>query len=308
MASSVGSMPIHGAASQRREHGMTSREVTVRNDEDTILNFVPPSKKTFARMLAPFKFYFSPVVSGLDHIKPGKPVLFVGNHTLYGVADWPLIINEIYQQREVFVRSLGDRMHYRVPVWRDYVSLFGVVEGTRENCSLLMENRDHVMVYPGGAREICKRKDEKYTLTWKKRTGFVSMAIQYGYPIMPFASVGPEDAWDIWVDADDIENSPISNLLDITGLSKGLLRENDLIPPISRGLGLTAIPRPEKFYFSFGKPIATKHFDGQHDDPELLMDLRGKVASSIKRQIKALQRKRANDTDVGYVRWLLQKL
>ena len=38
---------------------------------------------------------------------------------------------------------------------------------------------------------------EKYQLIWKERLGFAKLAIEYGYPIIPFAAVGAGDAYDI---------------------------------------------------------------------------------------------------------------
>ncbi|MGE5441823.1 MAG: hypothetical protein ACM3Q0_02020, partial [Bacteroidota bacterium] len=58
-----------------------------------------------------------------------------------------------------------------------------------------------IVVFPGGGREVARRKGEQYKLIWKARTGFVRMAIRYGYPVVPFAQVGADDAFDILVDA-----------------------------------------------------------------------------------------------------------
>ena len=50
-----------------------------------------------------------------------------------------------------------------------------------------------MLVFPGSGREVTKRKGEAYKVIWKERTGFARMAIEHGYPITPFASVGPEE-------------------------------------------------------------------------------------------------------------------
>ena len=39
------------------------------------------------------------------------------------------------------------------------------------------------------------------------------MAIQHGYNILPFAVVGPDDMYDIVLDAEDILQSPVGKLL-----------------------------------------------------------------------------------------------
>lgn len=124
------------------------------------------------RLTAPLRLYFSPRFYGLEKIDPAKPTLLVGNHTIYGVLDVPLLIAQIYRDKGLLIRTLADHAHYDIPGWRSMLDRVGGVEGTRENCSALMERRDHVMVFPGGAREVSKRKGEQYQLTWKRRTGF----------------------------------------------------------------------------------------------------------------------------------------
>ena len=36
-----------------------------------------------------------------------------------------------------------------------------------------MERGEAILVFPGGGREVMKRKDEDYVLIWKERLGFV---------------------------------------------------------------------------------------------------------------------------------------
>jgi hypothetical protein len=75
--------------------------------------------------------------------------------------------------RGVFPRTLADRAHFAVPLWRDILTASGCVLGTRDNCRALMGDGQPVMIFPGGAREVFKRKGESYRLIWKERIGFV---------------------------------------------------------------------------------------------------------------------------------------
>lgn len=261
--------------------------------DPSVLDFKRPSVQEFWRATALGRAYFRPRFHGLDNISADRPTLFVGNHTIYGVLDAPLMLARIYKEKGVLVRALADHFHFEVPLWRDMLIRSGGVDGTRPNCRALMQAGEHVLVFPGGGREVAKRKGEQYQLTWKKRTGFARMAIENGYPITPFASLGPDDAFDILIDADDISGSAVGHALRRSGLYEGLLRNGDMIMPIARGLGLTSLPRPERFYFGFGKPISTKKYQGMEDDPEALMELRTKVERAIKRKMKELEAVRA---------------
>jgi len=266
--------------------------------------------KQLWKLTAPLRAYFSPKFYGLEKLDPNKPTLLVGNHTIYGVIDVPLFLAQIYRERGVLVRALADHQHYDMPLWRDVLDRTGGVEGTRENCSALMQRGEHVLVFPGGAREVSKRKGEQYQLTWKRRTGFCSMAIQHGYNILPFAVVGPDDMYDIVLDAEDILQSPVGKLLKKAGLleKKGLLRGGDIIMPLTRGLGLTALPRPERFYFAIGDEIEVSPYQGKENDQDALFELRDEVAFSIQDIIGELLTIRENDIDKGLFRKLLTSL
>ena len=262
---------------------------------DPITDFEPPSLARMGRWLALPHAWHRPRFSGLENVDPSRPALFVGNHTLYGVLDVPHLAYELYRVHGIFPRALGDRAHFVVPIWRDLLSGFGCVLGSRANCEALMRAGQNVLVFPGGAREALKRKGEAYRLIWKDRIGFAQMAAAHGYPIVPFAAVGAEEAYRIALDAGEIMASPLGKLLRATGLADKYLRGGEELPPLALGLGPTLIPRPERFYFSFGKPISTARYRGQVDDLAAMHALRDRVRVSIEKQLVQLQQVREGD-------------
>lgn len=273
--------------------------------EPDLVDFDPIDPDLFWKLTAPQRAYFPPVYYGLEKIDPDQPCLFVGNHTIFGVLDVAHILAGALKYRGVMIRALADHMQFQIPGWRQLISQFGIVHGTRENCRTLMQSGQHVLVYPGGAREVCKRKGENYALTWKQRTGFARMAIEHGYQIVPFASVGPDNTVDILLDADDIMASPVGKLLKRTGLAKRFLRDGDLIMPIAKGMGPTLIPRPEKFYLAFGDAIDTSRFAGLDDNSQALYQLRSETEDAINGMIGEMLRMREQDTEKGFLRRLL---
>lgn len=264
-------------------------------DSDDVIDFKPLPVETVWKLAAPLRAYHRPLFYGLENIDPKKPSLLVGNHTIFGMLDIPHLGSAIYRERGVMVRSLGDRAHFQIPGWGELLKSVGSVVGTRENCARLMQAGQHVLVFPGGGREVAKRKGEAYKLIWKERTGFARMAIEHGYPITPFASVGPEECYDILVDANDVMKSPIGKFLDRTGITKKFLRDGELIFPVARGLGFTMIPRPERFYFWIGKPIDTRRFAGKHDDKEALLAIREETRAAVEGGIAKLLAIREKD-------------
>jgi len=240
-------------------------------------------------LLKPWHLIVDPVSYGLDNI-PAEPALFVGNHTLFSL-DAPMMLLELYAKRRIVLRSLGDHVHFRIPLWRDVLTRYGVVDGTRDNCARLMAAGESILVFPGGAREVFKHKGEKYKLLWGDRSGFARMAIQYGYPIVPFAAVGAEESWDILLDGDELIPAVVRRALEGFGL------RTDTLVPIVKGIGPTPLPRPERLYFAFAPPVDARKYAGRQDDKAACWDLRETVRRSIETGIKFLKAKRRADPD-----------
>jgi 1-acyl-sn-glycerol-3-phosphate acyltransferase len=218
--------------------------------------------------LEPLARITRPLVLGIDRIDD-RPSLFVGNHTLYGFLDLPLMMGELWRRREIVVRGLGDHAHYAIPLWRSVLEACGMVRGTRDNVRELMRRGDNVLVFPGGSGEVFKDRGQKYQLLWKERVGFAKLAIEFGHPIVPFAAVGAEEMLDVVADRHTPGYAQVSNLFKrLAGVP---------LPPLARGIGPTPVPRPERLYFWFGDPIDT----GGRGAAELRDDVRLAVEGGI---------------------------
>jgi 1-acyl-sn-glycerol-3-phosphate acyltransferase len=258
--------------------------------------------EALSALLAPWRALTDPVFFGLEHVPDDGPVVLVGNHSIFGLLDLPLMIDGIRRERGRFVRGLADHAHFAVPAWRDMLVRFGAVRGTRDNCRALLAAGEAVLVYPGGGREVAKRKGEAYQLIWKQRMGFARMAIEAGCPIVPFGAVGAEDSYDILIDA----NSPI--LAPARGVVKRLGGRWELVWPIARGVGVTPLPRPERFYFAFGEPILTASWTGRHDDQRALRVVRDRTRKSVQQRLEFLQEHRSHDPDRDLIARLRRRL
>ncbi len=256
-----------------------------------ITNDADPSRfATAARLLAPWRWLTAPRFYGLENVPRDRPALLVGNHTVMGLLDAPVMVVELAGLRGIDVRSLGDHLHFRVPGWRDLLVRYGTVEGTRENCRALMRAGATILVFPGGGREVFKRRGEKYRLIWGERAGFARLAIEHAYPIVPFGAVGAEECYDILVDAGDVLATPL-----VGALLRRLFSRADEIPPLVRGIGLTVLPRPQRFYFSFGPPVETTRFALAGDAESAVLAVRERVRSAVSAEIDFLLDERRRD-------------
>jgi 1-acyl-sn-glycerol-3-phosphate acyltransferase len=273
------------------------------------LDFPAPALRELLRLVGPLRRLLSPVSIGTEHVPRQGAVLIAGNHTIYGLIDIPMLGLELLEKTGRPVRGLGDHNHFALPLWRDLLHALGAVRGTRENCARLFERGEMVLVFPGGGREVMKRKHEKYELIWKERVGFARLAIQHGVPIVPLASVGVEDMFEIVADAEEILRSPIGDLLRALGVTEQpWFRHGEIVPPIARGAGPAGLPRLERQYFLFGPPIDAKRFAGRHEDPAACLALREEVKAAIEGQIEDLLAVQAADPERYPIQRLLRRL
>jgi 1-acyl-sn-glycerol-3-phosphate acyltransferase len=259
-----------------------------------------PSGQTIDRLvslLEPYRRITQPKFYGIENL-PDDGSLLVGNHTIYGFLDLPFMMAEVWKRHRVVIRGLGEDAHYAVPVWRDLLGACGMVRGTRDNVRALMRDQQTVLVFPGGSREVFKRRGQQYQLLWGERLGFARLAVEHGYPIVPCAAAGAEDMLDVIVDVD----TPVYGRL--ARLSKKAT--GFPVPPVVRGVGLTPIPRPERLYFWFGEPIDTTRFAG-HDIDTAARAVRDEVRQSVKAGIQFLHDERDHDPDRALVRRLRRR-
>ena len=249
-----------------------------------------PNEKSFKRLNGFIQRYFSPTVVGLENI-PDEPTLFIGNHAMFGL-DGMILMPTVYHETGRFVRALADNAWFQTGTG-EKMAASGMVLGHPEVCSALMEAGHDLLVFPGGAAEANKTAEEKYSLVWRERYGFVRMAAQHGYNITPFGMVGPDDWWDHAIEGRDLLNSRPVKLLQKLGVI-GEIRE-DLMPPLPRGLFNTLIPKPERCFLAFGEPIEVPDCRGKKVPMAVQKSVREQTAGSVEELVGDMLKMRARN-------------
>jgi 1-acyl-sn-glycerol-3-phosphate acyltransferase len=230
-----------------------------------------------------------PVVLDVEHVPSDGPFVLVGNHQLLGMQDLPSLVRELERRRGVRVRGMGDNFHFAVPGWRHLLAAMGAVPGTRENCAALLAAGEPVLVFPGGAREVYKRRGQEYQLLWGRRSGFARMAIEAGCPIVPFAAVGAEDRFKVLLDTDARLAAPARVLI------RRVAGRDDVGTLLVRGAGPAGLPGLGRLYFHFGEPITTERWAGRAGDADALAECRDLVEAAVECSIAGLLRLREED-------------
>lgn len=231
-----------------------------------------------------------PVFEGTENIPLEGPVLMVGNHGMMGTLDAAIMCFGLRQRLGIWPRGLADHVHFRIPAWRDLFRAAGAVEGTHDGFRALMRIGAHVVVYPGGVGEVFKRKGEQYHLRWKERIGFAKLAIEAGCKVVPFSAVGADDSYSVLMGSDEMLKIPGA-----AALARRLKLKSDYVG-LYRGLGLTALPRPERYYFRFAPAIDAGRFAGAVTD-ENAWALRREVEAAVEAGIEDLLAIQADDPD-----------
>lgn len=264
---------------------------------ETNNKFIPPPKEIIQFVSRFANWYFQPEHVGLNHLSANKPGLYVSNHTLLGITDGPLYIPKLYQEKNIYMRVLVDNMHKSLPLWRSILTDLGAVTGSREHATELMDQKQHILVFPGGANEVCKTKDGVYQLDWKDRFGFVKLAIENEYPIIPIASLGGDELYDIVADKNDLQDSKLGTWLKNEGILDKYFKGGEIVPPLVKGIAGTIVPKRKKIYYKFCKAIETKHLN-KNSSKENLEVVRELSKEAIYAGIEELKKLREKHGDV----------
>lgn len=204
----------------------------------------------------------SHVFNALHMCTNNRPVLFVGIHSRCGIFDTSLIcmqLQRLLNGRKL--RPVADRLHFETygdisgGRWSDFVKDIGAVPATPRHLVKLLKGNEAILLFPGGAKDVCRRRGEKYTFEWDEKANFVRLAAKYDGVIVPFCTVGADDAVDIIADGQELQKLPfVGNQL------RKWLQENNM--STENVMPLTSFPpRLDRFYFKFFKPVDTANLD-----------------------------------------------
>jgi len=210
--------------------------------------------------------YFGYEVVGLENVPASGRAVLVANHGILPV-DALLLHYAIRDTYGRWPRGLTDRRIFRIPLLRQIFMDLGIVVAHPETGQALLEQEEIVTIMPGGSREAFKPSRERYQLMWKRRKGYVRLAIETGSPIVPAVCIGNDELYHVFFDG--------------YGLSERIYGKGALLP-ITLPVGLGPLPFPAKLTHYVGKPIRFSYQPEDAKDPKKVDRLHRRVVGAMK--------------------------
>lgn len=239
--------------------------------------------------LGPLIALYKPYVQGLENLPADGRFLLVGNHTQLAAAEIILLPYFVRHTIGRQLRPLADRNFGKGGrLQADLLAAYGAVIVSPESATELMRANEPILVFPGGGREIPKFKGEQNTLRWDNRYGFARLAVQHRYPILTAALLGGDDAFTSLTTRD--------GLFGRAGewIGRRLTGQDGMAIPLTRGIGFTPVPHPQRMYLRFGPPIATAKPPRVAEDT-WVRQVKERTQEQLQGDLNDLQRLRATD-------------
>lgn len=231
------------------------------NQKDALGAYSVPIADAFLGALDRFGQQIHVEVQGVDRLPAGR-ALIVANHA-FGF-DIAFAMARIHRETGRRVWALGEHAWWAVPIVRSVAAAVGTVDGTPENVDTLLARDELVVVLPGGLREAVKPRELRYRLLWGHRYGFVKAALRNAAPLVPMASIGADD------------------LFDLVGDPFARARKLHLPFPLPRPARLVPVPHFRALRFVIGEPIPMPTaVEGAADEEHTARRLRREVEGAI---------------------------
>jgi 1-acyl-sn-glycerol-3-phosphate acyltransferase len=247
-------------------------------DEPTKTTLPPFDRHAFEGMIrksAILKQWFQPTLEGAENIPAEGGALLVSNHGNFGV-DLLVLVTLFHERLGRVLRSLGDRVVFATPIFRDLARTMGVIEGEPEATVRLLQDDELVLVYPGGAKEALSAPEDVYRLQWESSRGFIRTALRAQKPIIPVAGIGNEELYVQVVSKDRVRDSRVGRLV-------SQFLGDKYVTPLYMGLGM--LPFPTELHYLIGEPIHLPYGPEAADDDEIVAQLHQQVTEATQQLI-----------------------
>ena len=200
----------------------------------------------------------TPSIENLHIVPTDRQFILVGNHGCNFATETAYIL-EALRNRNIKIAALGHDFLFKSKPMKKLLNRMGVYSVSPENFDDLIEDGYSILLYPGGARECLKTKDNAYQLSWENRYGFAKRAVKYNIPIVPFATVGNDEHAHTIAVIDTMTRTKMGNYLWQSFDGDCLLRKMSLkryYTNVIVGKGFAGLPKIRvKYNTKFGSAV-----------------------------------------------------
>ncbi len=216
--------------------------------------------------------YIRASIEGAHRVPREGGALLVGNHAMTGV-DGVVLGALVTRETGRYVRFLGERNLWRIPIVRGALDAVGALPGEPGPAIELLREGELVGVDPGGIEDSWKlTRTQRYRLQWGNRAGFARVAMRAGVPIVPVAALGIDEMYDV------VARERI--------VGRTLLGSSRYDLPIVVGAYGTPIPRRVPQRYLVQPPIDTS---GDPEDPAAVERVRAATFEAIDRVLAGVR-------------------
>lgn len=157
----------------------------------------PQAVRAFLLLARAINAYVGGEVRGWDRLPRRGPFLIVGNHSggAGSVDPLPFLVRWVAERGpEAPLYFLAYDLLFAVPVLGPSLQRVGIVPANPRTARQALDRGAAVMVFPGGDHEVFRPWTDRNRVDFGGRSGFVSLAIAAGVPVVPMTIHGAHES------------------------------------------------------------------------------------------------------------------
>lgn len=203
------------------------------------------------KVLAPLERYHRYEVRGLEGLPTG-PFMLAVSHS-FATYDSFLLGREIYRRTGRLPMGLGDDMLFRLPGIGSAARDLGIVPASPTAGAEILRSGRILMLAPGGMREALRPASDRHRVIWRRRRGFVRLALKEGVPLVLSACARADDIYRLY-------QNP---------LTAGIYERFKAPLPLFRGRGPSLLPRRVPLRQLVSEPIHPPVYEPQREQEQV---------------------------------------
>jgi len=247
----------------------------------------PQTVRAIRPLIKAIDCYFDAELRGWDNLPPDGPFLLVANHSggAVPVDLWPFFdrwVEEHGSEAPLYVLTYD--LDFTYPVIGPRLRRLGMVPASRDNAQRAFDMGAPVVVFPGGDYEVFRPWRERNRINFGGRTGFVTLALTCGVPVVPMTIHGAHESTFVLTRG--------RRLARWSGLNRIHIKVFPFIWSIPLGLVPAFVPSvqlPAKITAQIGEPIDWSDCGPEAaNDPEVVAKCYEQVAGTMQSTLDAL--------------------